>query len=90
MLPVDLQKAVDAGVSGTDLLHGYMKTALLEAEEHLEEKSRIEEENDFSDAMESMDRTYAEGYLDALTNINSIIIDLAYAINERVKLRENV
>ena len=37
-----------------------------EAGENLEEAQRIEEEGGFSDAMISMDRTYAEGFADAL------------------------
>jgi hypothetical protein len=37
-----------------------------EAGENLAEAQRIEEEGGFSDAMISMDRTYAEGFADAL------------------------
>jgi hypothetical protein len=83
MLPAEVQELVDRKISGTDILHGYMKNALYEAEQYLEEKQQIEEDNDYSDAMESMDRTYAEGYLDALMKVNSIIIDLTYALEAR-------
>jgi hypothetical protein len=37
-----------------------------EAGENLAEAQRTEEEGGFSDAMISMDRTYAEGFADAL------------------------
>ena len=37
-----------------------------EAGENLVEAQRIEEEGGYSDAMISMDRTYAEGFADAL------------------------
>lgn len=51
--------------------------ALVEVEEkeaglRLEEAQKVEEDNDYSDAMESMERTYAEGYVDAL----AYVIDL--------------
>ena len=36
------------------------------AEKYLEVAQKIEEESDYSDAMLSMDRTYAEGFADAL------------------------
>lgn len=83
MLSAELQALVDNGISGTDILHGYLKSEMLEADEHLETAKRIEEENDFSDAMESMERTYAEGFVDALTMVNSLVIDLTYALEER-------
>ena len=83
MLSAEIQELVDRGISGTDILHGYLKNEMLEADEHLETAKRIEEENDYSDAMESMERTYAEGFVDALTMVNSLVIDLTYAIEER-------
>jgi hypothetical protein len=44
-----------------------------EAGENLEEAQKIEEESDYSDAMLSMDRTYAEGYSDALGLVLSLL-----------------
>ena len=44
-----------------------------EAGKNLEEAQKIEEENDYSDAMESMERTYAEGFSDALGLVLSIL-----------------
>jgi hypothetical protein len=53
---------------------------MLEAEQELTEAQRIEEENDFSDAMESMERKYWEGQVDALANLYSLTYDLSFAI----------
>ena len=82
-----LQRQVDRGSSGTDILHGHLKTLMLEAERELEEAQRIEEENDYSDAMESMERKYWEGQCDALSHVYSMTYALAFAIDERTKAR---
>ena len=78
-----LQKQVDHGVSGTDILHGHLKNMLFEAERQLEEAQRVEEENDYSDAMESMERKYWEGQVDALAHLYSLTYDLSFAIAAR-------
>ncbi len=82
-----LQKQVDAGLPGTDILHGHLKNMLFEAERQLEEAQRVEEENDYSDAMESMERKYWEGQVDALGAIYAMTYALAFAIEERTKAR---
>jgi hypothetical protein len=80
-----LQRQIDAGSSGTDILHGHLKTLMLDAERELEEAQRIEEENDYSDAMESMERKYWEGQLDALSHVYQMTYALAFAIQERAQ-----
>ena len=50
----------------------------LEAEEELIAAQKIEEENDYSDAMESMDRKYWEGQLDAYSYLYSLTYLLAF------------
>jgi hypothetical protein len=80
-----LQKQVDAGSSGTDILHGYLKVLMLEAEKEFLEAQQIEEENDYSDAMESMERKYWEGQCDALGHVYEMTYALAFAINDRTK-----
>ena len=80
-----LQKAVDAGISGLDIMHGHLKTLMLEAERELEEASRIEIENDYSDAMESMERKYWEGQMDALSWVYALTYQLSFAISDRTK-----
>lgn len=75
-----LQRLVDAGVSGIDIMHGQLKIDMLEAEARYTEAQRIEEENDYSDAMESMERKYEEGFLDALTMMYKYTYDISFAL----------
>ena len=80
-----LQKQVDAGSSGTDILHGHLKVLMLDAERELEEAQRVEDETE--EAMDSMERKYWEGQVDALTYIYQMTYALAFAIDERSKAR---
>jgi hypothetical protein len=80
-----LQKLVELGESGTDILHGELKNLMLEAEKEFLEAQQIEEDNDYSDAMESMERKYWEGQLDALSHVYSLTYQLAFAISDRTK-----
>lgn len=80
-----LQKLIDLGESGTDILHGELKNLMYEAEQELIEAQRIEEENDYSDAMESMERKYWEGQCDALSHVYGLTYALAFAISDRAK-----
>ena len=82
-LPSHLQRMVNAGVSGLDIMHGELKNLMLMAEQEFNEAVAIEEENDYSDAMESMDRKYAEGLLDAYSLLYKLTYDLSFAIGER-------
>jgi hypothetical protein len=82
-LPDQYQRLVDAGVSGIDIMHGMLKLDMLEAEARYAEAAKIEEENDYSDAMESMERKYEEGFLDALTMMYRHTYDISFAIGER-------
>ncbi|NBX78476.1 hypothetical protein EBQ93_03870 [bacterium] len=76
-----LQKQVDAGSSGTDILHGHLKVLMLDAENELKNAQEIEDES--GEAMDSMERKYWEGQLDALTYVYQMTYALAFAINER-------
>lgn len=76
-----LQRLVNAGVSGLDILHGELKNLMLIAEKDLEEAQAIEDETE--EAMDSMDRTRCEGYLDALTAIYQLTYELSFAIGAR-------
>jgi len=84
-----LQKLIDLGESGTDILHGELKNLMYEAEQELIEAQRIEEENDYSDAMESMERKYWEGQCDALSHVYGLTYALAFAIAERRSKQSN-
>ena len=80
-----LQKLVDNGESGTDILHGELKNLIYEAEKEYLEIEEAEREGDYSDAMLSMDRTRAEGKLDALVDVYALTYQLAFAISDRIK-----
>lgn len=82
-----LQKLIDMGESGTDILHGELKNLMYEAEQEYLEAQRIEEESGYDDAMDSMERKYWEGMSDAYTNIYTLTYQLAFAIDERAKRR---
>jgi hypothetical protein len=82
-LPVHLQRMVDANVSGLDIMHGELKNLMLIAEQEFTEISQEEEEDDYSDAMLSMDRTRAEGRLDTLTELYALTYNLAFAIKDK-------
>ena len=82
-LDTHLQKLVEAGVSGIDIMHGQLKIDMLEAEARYAEAAQIEEDNDYSDAMESMERKYEEGFLDAITMMYKLTYDISFAIGER-------
>lgn len=81
-----LQKLIDLGESGTDILHGELKHLMYEAEQQLilaqEEEDRTEE------AIDSMERKYWEGQCDALAHVYGLTYQLAFAINERTIARE--
>ncbi len=74
-----LQKLVDLGETGTDILHGELKNLMYKAEQEFLEAQSIEEENDYSDAMESMERKYWEGYFDALVLCYGLTYDISFA-----------
>lgn len=80
-----LQALVDLGESGTDILHGELKNLMLEAETELLYWQKVEEDTDYADAMDSMERKYAEGLLDAYANVYELTYQLAFAISDRSK-----
>jgi hypothetical protein len=80
-LPPHLQRMVNAGVSGLDIMHGELKNLMLIAEQNL--ASAIEREEETEEAMDSMERTMAEGYLEALVSLYQLTYDLSFAIGAR-------
>ena len=70
-----LQKLVDMGESGTDIMHGHLKNKMYECETVLLNMS----ENDTKD--------YIQGYMDALTEIYAMTYNLSFAISDRSKAR---
>jgi hypothetical protein len=76
-----LQKLVDLGESGTDILHGELKNLMYAAEQ--EYIAAQEEEDRTEEAMDSMERKYWEGQMDALSWVYALTYQLAFAINDR-------
>jgi hypothetical protein len=80
-LPSHLQRLVDAGVNGLDIMHGELKNLMLIAEEQLAWAQSIE--NETEEAMDSMARTECEGRLDTLVELYKLTYDLSFAIGAR-------
>jgi hypothetical protein len=80
-LPPHLQRLVNAGVSGLDIMHGELKNLMLIAEQQLADAQAIEDETE--EAMDSMDRTRCEGALDTLVSLYKLTYDLSFAIGAR-------
>ena len=76
----NLQKQVDHGSSGLDIIHGELKWLMKEAEEQLELAQEAEDQS--GEAMDSMDRRYWEGRLDALAYLYSLTYQLSFAIGD--------
>ena len=91
MNPIDidpyLRKQVELGMDGADIIHGHLKTLMVEAEGILDRCIEIEEES--GEAMDSMARTEATGYLDALAEIYALTYAIAFA-KEDFKNRKEI
>jgi hypothetical protein len=75
-IPPHLEKGLeDISIPLIDLIHGHLKVAMLDAEVELESKKEQEEES--GSAMDSMERTYAEGYMEALTELYCLTYNLS-------------
>jgi hypothetical protein len=75
-IPPHLEKALeDISIPLIDLIHGHLKVAMVDAEVRLQEAQ--EQENYSGEAMDSMERTYAEGYLEALTELYALTYNLS-------------
>ncbi len=83
-----LQKLIDLGEPGTDILHGELKNMMYECEKVLvpllENSNEVGSDEDYEDTVE---RLYNEGYMDALTSVYALTYQLAFAISERNKAR---
>ena len=70
-----LQKLVDLGESGTDIMHGHMKNLMYECETKL---------SDISELQDNPEYKYLSGRMDTLTEIYIMTYNLAFALNERI------
>jgi hypothetical protein len=73
-LAPNLQKLIDMGESGTDILHGELKNLMYKAEQDMVDM-------DVDDPI----YPYMEGLLDAYVNVYQLTYALAFAIDERTK-----
>lgn len=80
-----LKKLIDMGESGLDIIHGELKTLMLGTEMEYLRYQKIEEDTDYDDAMDSMERKYYEGKLDAYAVIYQLTYELAFAIADKDK-----
>ena len=80
-LPPHLQRMVNAGVSGLDILHGELKNLMLIAEQDLADA--LEQETLSEEAMDSMVRTECEGRLDTLVELYNLTYQLSFAIGAK-------
>jgi hypothetical protein len=80
-----LMKLVELGMDGADILHGHLKVLMVEAEAILDRCIEAEEYSE--DAMDSMARTEATGYFDALCEVYALTYAIAFA-KEEVKNRK--
>ena len=80
-VPPHLQRLIDAGVSGLDIMHGELKNLMLIAEQQLAEAQEVEDLSE--EAMDSMERTRCEGALDTLVELYNLTYQLSFAIGAR-------
>ena len=69
-----LQKLVDMGESGTDILHGELKNLMYNTEQRLADADGADPAY-----------PYLEGLLDAYVKVYQLTYDLAFAISDRAK-----
>ncbi len=84
-----IQKLIDMGESGTDILHGELKNMMYECEQVLipllENSDKLGSDEEYDD---TVNRLYNEVYMDALSAVYSLTYELAFAIDERKKSLE--
>ena len=80
-LPPHLQRMVNAGVTGLDIMHGELKNLMLMAEQELAEAQAVEDES--GEAMDSMERTRCEGILDVYADLYKLTYQLSFAIGAK-------
>lgn len=76
-----LQKQVDSGINPLDIMHGHLKTLMYQAEEQLA-FAQLEEDKS-GEAMDSMERRFWEGVLEAYGELYALTYALSFAIQER-------
>jgi hypothetical protein len=78
---------VNYDINGLDIMHGELKNLMLIWEKELEKAQAIEDESE--EAMDSMERTRCEGFLDALVAVYNLTYQLSFAIGIREENRKD-
>ena len=76
-----LQKLIDLGESGTNILHGELKNLMYQTEQALAEYT----DHDDEQYDQTVDRLHLEGMLDAYAEVYQLTYSLAFAISDRIK-----
>jgi hypothetical protein len=78
-LPPHLQRMVNAGVSGLDIMHGELKNLMLIDEQLLSEYTNQDDE----EYDQTVNRLTLQGHLDALVELYNLTYQLSFAIGEK-------
>ena len=81
-LDARLQKLVDMGEPGTDIMHGELKNLMYECETKLLDTSQF-----VGQLQKNPEYEYLSGRMDALTECYILTYNLAFALNERIVSR---
>jgi hypothetical protein len=76
-----LQNQVELGMDGADIMHGHLKTLMLEAEQQLTLAQEAEDESE--EAMDSMERRYWEGVCEAYGELYALTYAIAFAKGDK-------
>ena len=71
-----LAKQVAIGMDGADIMHGHLKTLMVDAEQQLELAQQAEDES--GEAMDSMERRYWEGVTEAYSELYALTYAIAF------------
>ena len=82
-----LQKQIELGMDGADILHGHLKTLMVEADQQL--TLAMEEEEDSGEAMDSMERRYWEGVTETYAELYELTYAIAFAKSDKERLEGN-
>ncbi len=84
-----INKAIAAGVSGLDIIHGELKNWMYETEQELnpllKQSEEIGSDEDYSD---TVDRLWLSGYMEALADLYRLTYQLSFAIMDKEKETE--
>jgi hypothetical protein len=80
-LPFHMLRQIKLGMDGADIMHGELKVLMLQAEQQLGLAMQAEEESE--EAMDSMERRYWEGVLEAYSELYELTYAIAFAKGEQ-------